>query len=398
MGQRVITAYRTIAFLLLNTLLFFLVLELAAGAVISIASSPTVKALIADVTGTPNDLNRHYLALPYYEAEEWSEAYWREHELALSQTYTPYVVWRNPPYSGEMINIDQNGVRQTPGTDCGPASYEIFVFGGSAMWGWGAPDWGTIPAYLQDELQSAYEKSICIVNYAENAHVSTQGLIQLQLLLQAGEEPDLVIFYDGVNEVLAASQTGEPILHQNYSQIASLFNNPQPPLAKWLQSLRTFRLPYLVVQQLSSPAFASDEATLTIDSEQLGQTVADAYLNNYKTVEGLAAVYDFDYYFFWQPHIVVGGKALSPAEQNIVTGLNWVLNMDQTLKELFTATYERIRNQAKDADNLHYLAHAFDGEEAQIWIDTWGHVTPEGNRLVAQMMAEIIKAESLIEN
>ena len=397
MGARVIAAYRTVAILLLNTVLFFLVLELAAGAVISIASLPAVKELIAGVSGKPNDLIRHYLALPYYAAEEWSEEYWHEHQLAMGRTYKPYVIWRNPPFSGEMINIDQNGVRRTPGTVCEPASYEIFLFGGSAMWGWGAPDWGTIPAYLLDELQSAYEKPICIVNYAENAYVSTQSLIQLQLLLEAGHEPDLVIFYDGVNDVMAASQTGEPILHQNYSQIASYYDAPQPPLMEWLQSRRSVRLPILIARQLSPSGSAPGEATPTFDPEQLGHRVADAYLNNYKTVKGLAGVYDFDYYLFWQPYIIAGSKQLSPDEEDMVTGLSWILNMDSALERLFAAAYERIREEAEDAHHLHYLAHAFDDEEAQIWIDTWGHVTPEGSRLVAHMMAEMIKADRLVE-
>jgi hypothetical protein len=32
------------------------------------------------------------------------------------------------------------------------------------------------------------------------------------------------------------------------------------------------------------------------------------------------------------------------------------------------------------------LEDLFDGEDSQIWIDTWGHVTPRGNELVAERM------------
>lgn len=53
------------------------------------------------------------------------------------------------------------------------------------------------------------------MNYGENAYVSTQGLIHLILLLESGDVPDMVIFYDGVNDILAASQSWMPIVHQN---------------------------------------------------------------------------------------------------------------------------------------------------------------------------------------
>ena len=116
------------------------------------------------------------------------------------------------------------------------------MFGGSAMWGWGAPDWGTIPAYLQTELERAGDRPVCVVNYAENGFVSTQNVIQLSLLLAAGDVPDVVVFYDGVNDVLAARQTGQPVLHQNLTQIATRFGAPQQPLLAWVRTLNTFRL------------------------------------------------------------------------------------------------------------------------------------------------------------
>jgi hypothetical protein len=219
--------YRATAIMLLNTLLLLVGLELAATAVLTIAMLPTTKGLLAHITGKPNDLVAHYLALPYYAEQDWSSRYWPEHQLALKKNYHPYVIWRSPAFTGVMLNIDQDGVRKTPGSECRPSdAYKVFVFGGSAMWGWGVPDWGTIPAYLQTELQATHDEPVCVVNFGENAYVSTQSLIQLQLLLESGNVPDVIIFYDGVNEVLAASQTGQPILHQNFAEITSLFQDP----------------------------------------------------------------------------------------------------------------------------------------------------------------------------
>jgi hypothetical protein len=71
----------------------------------------------------------------------------------------------------------------------------------------GAPDWGTIPAYLQEELEERFNGAVCVVNYGEDGFASTQEVILLLIELQRGNVPDAVIFYDGVNDVTAADMT-----------------------------------------------------------------------------------------------------------------------------------------------------------------------------------------------
>ena len=58
---------------------------------------------MARVSGSPNDLIRHYESLAYYREQPWSERYWNELESALQKRYEPYVVWRSPAYS---VTID----------------------------------------------------------------------------------------------------------------------------------------------------------------------------------------------------------------------------------------------------------------------------------------------------
>ena len=44
--------------------------------------------------------------------------YWKEFEQANKVTYHQYVLWRRAPYQGEVIAIDQDGVRRTMHTQC----------------------------------------------------------------------------------------------------------------------------------------------------------------------------------------------------------------------------------------------------------------------------------------
>ena len=81
---------------------------------------------------------------PYYAAQPWGDAFWAEHFRAESGVeYDPFVLWRTSEFSGEYVNVDSSGRRSTH--DAGECTITVSVVGGSSVWGWGVPDWGTIP-------------------------------------------------------------------------------------------------------------------------------------------------------------------------------------------------------------------------------------------------------------
>lgn len=382
--------YNSAAIVVLNTLLLLMVVELASAGLIKIINLPASRKVIARITGQPNDMVLYYQGLSYYSEQDWSPLYWKEFKLALRKKYSPYVIWRSAPFHGTLLNIDPSGYRHTPGAECDSNAYKVYIFGGSAIWGWGSPDEGTIPAFLQSGLQSKLAKPVCVMNYGENAYVSTQGVIHLMLLLESGDIPDVVIFYDGVNEVLAASQSGMPIVHQNLSEISGVFEDHQAPIISFVQSSNSYELLQMVLSQLPI-SVGRETPKLQYDPDVLSDQVAEAYLNNYEIVSSLADKYHFDFYFIWQPHILMGNKPLSSEEQKMITGLNWVLNLDLPLTDLFRKTYRKIEAETPHHEHLYYLGNIFDQLEESVWIDTWGHTTPKGNQIVADDLIGVIK-------
>jgi hypothetical protein len=119
----------------------------------------------------------------------------------------------------------------------------------------------------------------------------------------------------------------------------------------------------------------------------LAKSVSEVYLHNYRVLRALAEEYDFRLYCFWQPHLAVGKKLLTEAEQAALDRL------DKSLRDLFLPTYQNIKSAAPEYSRLWYLADVFSGEEDQIWIDEWGHVTPQGNRLVAEKMLAVVLSD-----
>ena len=135
--------------------------------------------------------------------------------------------------------------------------------------------------------------------------------------LRAGDRPDVVIFLNGVNDILSAYQTGRADVHPNLRDIAGLFDNPRGYSPSLDELLRDEFETSTYTGALIERAFGSDEeavvaeqtyASLGVSADELGAAVARRYLGTYRIIEALAAGYGFDFYVFWQPTIFLGGQ------------------------------------------------------------------------------------------
>ena len=379
--QRVPAFYSGVAILALNTLVVLACFELAAIGVFKIWS---VVSKPPETEGEPRE------RVSYYASQDWARQFWREFKQSRSTRYHPYVLWRRAPFKGKTINVNQDGIRLTPGADCGVGSYRVFTFGGSTMWGTGSPDWGTIAAYLQAGLAPLKGGRVCVVNFGETAYVSTQGVIELLRQLESGNVPDLVLFYDSTNDVYAAYQAGRASVHQNFDAIATRFRGEKRahPFVEWIKGSHSFSLLRLVVTSLKPVAQTDmklvNYETMGIDLATLSDAVVQMYLNNYKIVAALAQGYGFQYHFFWAPVIYFGEKPLTSEEQEIK-----LRDEDPALLKLYDAVYQKIELMAPEYENLYDMAHIFDGYKSFLWID-WTHTTLVGNQLIAQKMLEVV--------
>lgn len=265
------------------------------------------------------------------------------------------------------------------------------------MIGWGSPDWGTITAHLQNGLDELVEGPVCVVNLGQDGYVSTQNAVALMLELQSGNVPDAVIFYDGVNEVTAAWESGRPRVHVTLAQIAARFEVRESPLVAWIRGTRTYAIAERLAAQLQ-PArsggnhLSPSENGATSDPSDLAEAVAETYLANYRLVGILAKEYGFDHYFFLQPHPAVSEKNLTDDE------LRMMADMDPSLAELAIDFYDEIETIAPDLERLWYLADVFSSEDETIWIDEVGHITPEANQLIATEMLLAMEVAGLPGN
>jgi hypothetical protein len=380
MGRRFFRLYRDGAVILVNTVILLVLVELGIRAVSTLGGLSVAQGLVVD------EETAHHLDLPAYRDQPRAEVFWQEALEVRRRHYRPYVVWRRAAYKGETIEIDERGFRHTPGSDCREESLVVFALGGSTIWGWGAPDDSTIPSFLQQGLVRKQARPVCVVNLGEGGFVSTQEVVQLLLELQRGVRPDLVVFYDGVNDVIAAFQSGQAGDHQNLPSIEARFED-RGLLDFASRKLELFRLirPARSVLGLESRSPLSAE-----EISDLAGSVVETYLENYDVVMRLAGTYQFEARHFWQPHLLLGDKPLSPEEERMIEALERALESDETLVNLLRETNRQISGHFAERERLHDLRDVFDTEERQIWIDALGHVAPLGNELVAGRILDIL--------
>ena len=218
------------------------------------------------------------------------------------------------------------------------------------------------------------DRPVCVVNFGETAYVSTQGVITLSLLqLKSENVPDLVIFYEGLNDVYAAYQSGRAGVHENLDPIAAKFEGGSPRIRfsvppNWLETWFTFSLLKSLVAKLGVEARNSPKPltyeTWGIDVRTLSNSVVQNYLGNYEIVSALAQKYGFNYFLFWQPVVSIGEKPLTREEENMKS----LLESQPGLSKLYDVVYRTMELESSKYENLCYLGRIFDKYNSQIWI------------------------------
>ena len=213
------------------------------------------------------------------------------------------------------------------------------MLGGSSLWGFGARDDQTIPSLLARRL---HERGVHVEvkNLSELGYVSTQEVIGLLRELQGGYRPDVVIFYDGVNDTTSAVLSGEAGLTTNEINRRREFNLLQSPGrlvsalgGKLLADSGSLRLARAVNSRLGRPAPGSSSPLPDDTMRRLAGDVADRYVANVKIVETLARGYGFRPFFFWQPTIFTKAE-LTAVEREEAQKYAWT-------EPAFRAVYEQ---------------------------------------------------------
>jgi lysophospholipase L1-like esterase len=332
-----------------------------------------------------------------YGGADWASGYFDEFHRVVRVEWKPYVEWWQRPVHGTFVTIDGRGLRPTPGELCaGDDAIRILCFGGSTMMGMGARDAHTIPAILARRLRELGHRA-AVTNYGQLGHNSTQETITLQHLLKTGARIDIAVFYDGVNEMACAEQTGRADGLFNEARRRAEFNllladrrRDLVVAALMAAAPRTLRrLRQLTGLPWHGPMPAPPAELSRIDIAGLARDVIAAYAANLRLVRVLAREYGFAPLFFWQPAITTK-RIKTPDEQR------WERDYtaDPAAREkLYHAIIHERRNRRDlaGAADVFDLSALFDAWTEPVYIDLY-HLSERGNAAVAEAMLPALAA------
>jgi len=313
----------------------------------------------------------------------------------MTSAIDPYLLWRPAPTSSPGVNVDEQGVRKSwnPVFSPGQKHRTVYAFGGSTMWGAGAADEETIPSHLSralNERDGAYE----VVNYGVGGYVLTQEMLKLVLLLRQGLRPDVVVFYDGANDVDIAYQAGktgsvygfEETRAKLMQRVGMAAVKEEPSVLLWKELFSRLKVVEILQRALfrQRPQRQFPNRAKDFDGQELKaltDNIAGEYILSYKMLQDLSRAYGFKFYMFWQP----------------VSFTETVLDHGQKPKNDWEETnlikmHDLARARMKDLAlaNYAYIGDVLLGHSVPVYMD-YCHLNSEGNRMVAQAMFKHLK-------
>lgn len=233
--------------------------------------------------------------------ETWSRSY----------AYEPFTQFKERSFRGRFVNVSEAGFRLSK--DQGPwppdpKHYNVFLFGGSTVFGYGVPDGETIASYLQAYLREHAWHDVCVYNFGRSSYVSSQERVLLEELLLADFVPDLALFVDGLNEFAFPEGPAET------QRLKAVFEGkadvrgwqwakdlPMGRLARFIHGAGASALthrPNVNPRNVEPPSALDDPK---YDNPEIIARVIKRYLDNKRLIEAVSREYGTRAAFVWQP-------------------------------------------------------------------------------------------------
>jgi lysophospholipase L1-like esterase len=349
--------------------------------------------------GRPHD-SQSMASSPPYQGYAWAQEFWKEeYQRRASSTahhYVPFLIWGERPWHSSTINVDENAIgnlRRTvnpanPGCDQMQRKV-IWMFGGSTLFGMGVPDMETIPSHVSHELNAGGRGCFEVVNLGMEGYLTDQELILLVEALKSGQRPDMVVFYDGVNEAYAAAAPGipgRPTPHLEFESIKARMEGSVSSALDFLRNSNAVQLARAIVGRLRR-----SESSIPASAEETARAAAtlDNYQANVRVLRNLAQAFNFKVLFFWQPSLASGNKPLTPFEEQFRSELQGSPQANSLA--MLKAVNEEAERRSLQGGDFIFLGRIFDSVQEPVYIDHLMHLGPRGNQIVAQAIARAIE-------
>jgi len=320
------------------------------------------------ITASFND-NR--FELPNYENINWAKKHFFEFRK-LTTKYYDHITWRRNDFNGETVTI-KKGYRMNNTEENFTLNKDIWVFGGSTIWGTGADDKNTIPSLIEKLT------NISTLNLGETGYNTTQ---ELNLLLKelVKHKPKKIIFYDGVNDV------GKCKKNLNYFSTIqeSIIQTELQSKSSESYSKKLIIAPLKILEKLKEffPKNQNAKSTYNCDINfSKAEKIAKTFVNNWINVELIAKKNNIKFIPILQPTIFTSSSNKD------------YLPTNYELKKQYEILYKLIKIELSNVDFKYLNLESSLNKSENYFIDSF-HLSPNGNMKIAR---EIITSNFFLD-
>lgn len=256
----------------------------------------------------------------WYDVKDASEVkpMWGEFYTA-GAVFQSYVHFRSRTLVGRYYGVTDAGYRMV--RDQGPwppdpKNFNVFFFGGSTSFGVG-PYWATIASYLQDTFNAqGGARKTYVYNFGRSGYISNQEVVLFGRLLSQGLRPDMVVFFDGLNDF--CFWDGQPSSWQTLARHFDDVNEQYLRQAaghgivthwdKLTEFVKTLPLSRLIDASITRstttvPTYTgvSEPPPDKPEDEKILRTAIARYIDNMRQVKGTSEAFGIVPVFVWQP-------------------------------------------------------------------------------------------------
>ena len=284
------------------------------------------------------------------------------------------LTWNNDPLylipnqHYPTINVNSDGFRGNELQE--EPNYRIFVIGGSTTFGVGTMDNESIPSFLQQIINKNFgNDEIEVINAGiPKAYSYTENYLIKNKILDF--EPDMLIIYDGSNDV-----------GTNYKN----FGKSGDPVLSDIIIREMYRLDISTPKVLLKLYFNykhDNIETIPFNSENIEKKVT-FWRDTSESICNLGETYDFKTIVILQPLLGTGNKILTDEEEGYA--IHYDVKTRNKFYELYANELTTLESCSKTID----LRDIFDQNLETIYYDA-GHLGKEGNKIVAQQIYDEI--------
>lgn len=295
--------------------------------------------------------------------------------------YDPYTVFHY-----------RDGVRPTVNNSTSPLpelNRKVWLFGGSTMRGHTDYDDRTIPSFLASKLNSQIKPyHFQLTNFGEPAFNSLLEVKYLEkCLIQDDKPPDLIIFYDGINDCIFLCQYRHPEAHYGMRRMRALIENYRDSFLGLLKPVNA----YLKASFTKELYDKMNQVVIKLDEND---PLLEQYLDNlekrYDFVDRISRALGSKFVLIWQPMFWAEECNDSATKDIAANEILGKVAANTALRHNYSLIYRAVEKRLTGKSYFVNLKNNLCDRKVPLYYSDGIHLRDEGRRIMAEKIFQVV--------